>query len=229
MKTLAPALLAVALTAAAVSAQQPAPPESAQPAQPSGMKVDITAFATWYVPAQDDDYDYGIGFDAQARFWLTPYVGLAVGGGSAGWQINEKDETIVVGPFTGSAEMEGTVGLTSMGGSLLLRPVNSAGFALTLEAGARYMAVNSDADIELEARDAADNRFHVKDTIDIEDGVVGVLAAQAELKLGGRLSLLAGAGWQFDLIKGDVEWNDEDMGENKLEALFFQGGLGLRF
>ena len=217
MKTLA-LLLAVLL--ASVS--------STRAADIRGLTPELVGLGTLYVPADDDTYDLGAGMEIQARFWITPYLGLALAAGGADYAIDEQDIRIREQNLAVDANLDGDVGLSPVGVSLLLRPLRTPRVALTLEGGVRYVSVDSNSEIELVSQEPG-LRTYVKDTVDIEDGIVAVAVATLEVTLANQVSLIGGAGYQFDLQKGDVEFVDLDLGKNELEAVLVQAGLLIRF
>lgn len=230
MKRVLISLVGVLLVATAVQAA-PAEAGASLSLKPS---VELLGVGSLFVPKDDDNYDGGASMEIQVRCWLTPYVGAALAMGSTTWAINDQDTTYSEGGVTGHATLDGAVNGAPIGVSLLLRPIRTGRFALTLEAGVRYVIVDSQADYEIEAIGPG-GRVYVSDTLDIEDGVVGIAAATLEYKLTDQVFLLAGAGYQFDLEKGDVTilddtvFEEQDLGENEFEALVFQAGLGVRF
>jgi hypothetical protein len=196
--------------------------------------VDLVGVGTFYVPTDDDNYDLGAGMEIQGRFWLNPYVGIALAAGSVSWAVNDQDLFISEGTAFLDASIDGDVNMAPLGASLLLRPIRTDRFALTLEAGVRYVFVDSQAEVELQSKGPA-GIIYVDDNLDIEDGVVGIAAATLEFKLQDQIFLMGGAGYQYDIQKGDITFLEDtdfpeiDLGENKLEAFIVQAGLGVRF
>ena len=197
-------------------------------AEPPKQETDLIGTAIYYKPGQDDDYDNGFGAEAQARFWLNPNVGLSLAAGAASWQANDQEQLVSDGDVAVAASIDGDVTLIPLGGSILFRPVNDDRIALTLEAGVRYVIVDSQVEIEVAAADSSGDLIYAKDTVDIEDGVVGLIGANIEGKVSSQVSLLAGIGYQFDLVRGDAKWMDEDFGDNELKALLVKIGLGIK-
>ena len=216
MKTLSVALLVLFLAA---------PFSQAEGAR---SNFEIAGIGTIYVPQDDDLYDGGAGVEIQARFWPTPYIGAALAFGSATWAINEQDLAWRQGDVAAEASLDDYVDLTPIGVSLLLRPIDTSRVSLTLEGGARYVIVDSQAEVKINAR-GPDSRIFVRDTLDIDDGIVAVAAATLDIKLNSQVSLLGGAGYQFDLQKGDITMLGESFGHNKLESLLIQAGVAVRF
>lgn len=183
----------------------------------------------YYMPGQDDDYDSGFGVEGQIRFWQSQTVGLALAGGFANWEINDQEAVISDGLVAVAAAMEGDVLLIPIGGSVLLRPKLSGNLDLILEGGLRYVIVESDAEAAIAAANAFGGVVGGSAEIEIDDGVVGLIAANLEADLSPGLSLFGGVGYQFDLAKGDAKWMGEDFGENELKAFFLRVGLGFDF
>jgi hypothetical protein len=224
-KTLGVTGIMLAFTSTLLLAQAPEPLVAEQD---PGPVVELVGVGTLYIPHDDDTYEAGAGMEIQGRFWLTPHIGLALAGGGASYAIDEQDIQVVEAGLLLDGELEGDVGLSTFGGSLLLRPVLTEKIALTLEGGVRYVAVDSNAELEISAVRPG-SRTYLRDTLDIDDGVVAIAAATVEINVAPQVSLLGGAGYQFDLEKGDVEFLDEDLGDNELEAILIQAGVAIRF
>jgi hypothetical protein len=201
---------------------------SARAAEERPFNPEIAGFANLYLPADDDTYEVGAGMEAQVRLWLHPKVGVAFAIGGASYAIDEQEIEFVGRDVAVDASFEGDVSLAPIGLSLLLKPVKTETLSLTLEAGVRYVMVESYAEIEIDSVQPG-LRTIIDDEVDIDDGIVAVALLQLEYRVGRQISLVGGAGYQFDLEKGDVEFLDEDLGENELEAALIQAGLIIRF
>lgn len=187
--------------------------------------VDFSIGGLYYTPQDDDSYDYGYGAEIQPRFWLIDQVGFALSVGYADWQINEMSESASEDGITVSASIDGDVRLVPMGGSLLIRPIKTDKLSVILEGGVRYVVVDSSAECKVEAHNEEGESYSMKETIDMDDGVVGVVAATIEGKISKNVSLFIGGGYQYDISKGEVKILDEDAGKNELEAFFVKAGL----
>lgn len=183
----------------------------------------------YFMPGQDDDYDSGFGAEAQIRFWQSQNLAFALAGGLASWEINDQEAVVSDGLVAVAASMEGDVMLVPIGGSILFRPTLSGNLDLIIEAGLRYVIVESDAEATIAAADAFGNVVGGTADIEIDNGVVGLIAANLEAELSPGVSLLGGVGYQFDIAKGDAEWMGEDLGENELKAFFIRAGLAIDF
>jgi hypothetical protein len=150
---------------------------------------DIGLNATYYKPGKDDRYGNGYGADAQMRFWQNQSVGLALSIGAASWQVDEQEEIVSDGFTAVGMSIDGDVTLIPLGGSLLFKPVNDDKISLSLEAGLRYVIVDSGVDAEVAAANATGALVAMKDTVEIDDGVVGVLGANIEGRVSKTISL----------------------------------------
>lgn len=195
-------------------------------AQDEGRGLDLTLAGQYFIPGDDETYDQGWGVEAQARFWMNKHVGLALAGGGANWEINQQEEALVDDGVGFVATFDGDVELIPLGGSILFRPLANESITLTLEAGARYVLVESEAGFEGRFVDPSGAVVLIDETVDIEDGVVGLVAANLEGRLGARSFLFLGGGYQFDIDEGHASWRGQDLGENELESVFIRGGLG---
>ena len=64
--------------------------------------------------------------------------------------------------------------------------------------------------------------------MDIDNGMVGFIGADIDFDLGSGWRLFAGGGYQFDVMKGDIESAGLKT-ENELAGAFVKGGIGLSF
>lgn len=103
---------------------------------------------------------------------------------------------------------------------------------LTLEAGVRYVIVNSNVEF-IEAEALADSYGHsysqsASYDVDLDDAIVGIIGAEFDFELSQGFRLFAGGGYQFDIVKGDVTAGGMDIDyENELKAAFIRAGVAL--
>jgi hypothetical protein len=193
--------------------------------EPSGQ----TAISVLYFSPKDDDtYDFGLGAEAQVRFWGEEGFGWALSVGLCSWAIEDQSLSGTDGSLSVSADFDGSVLLLPLGGSVLFRPKLSDEVSLVLEGGLRYVVVNSNVDADLEVSDGSTTVF-AKEEVDVENGFVGIIGANLEIEVAETTDLLVGIGYQFDLAEGDVELLDEKLGENELEAFYVRAGVAINF
>ncbi len=194
-------------------------------AQTESSNADLSVGAIYYSPSDDESYDNGFGGEAQIRFWQNANVGFGLALGAASWQINDFEEIESDGVVAVGTSIDGDVTLIPVGGSIFFRPTINEKVSMTIEAGVRYVIVDSQIDVEIAAANAFGAVAGRKDSIEIDDGVVGVIGVNIEGHLSKQTSMFAGLGYQFDLSKGDAEYLGEDFGENELEALLIKAGF----
>ncbi|MFO7534451.1 MAG: hypothetical protein R6X19_01985 [Kiritimatiellia bacterium] len=197
---------------------------SAWAADGDGSTVDLVVFGNYYEP-DNNVYDESWGAEVQLRFWMDEVFGLAIAGGYAEWNLNDDigEDTDIGDLF--DFERDGDVALIPVGASLLFRPVHTERLCLVLEGGVRYVFVDDDVD-----QDALTPGLAViRNKVDIDDGLVAIAMAQLQLNLTDAIFLIAGAGYQWDIEKGDVDVGGVKVAENELESFVAQAGLGIRF
>jgi len=191
----------------------------------NAVSHELTGAMVYYAPGDDDVYDSGYGVEGQIRFWKDEVIGFAFGVGFANWEV-EAAELVISDPTMAIAlSLEGDVLLVPIGGSVLVRTAPGQSVICTFEAGLRYVIVESDAEVSFGAANAAGIVLGGKSEIDIGNGVVGLIAAHIEGEIGPRVNLFGGIGYQFDIAEGDVEFLEEDIGENELKAFLVRLGL----
>lgn len=191
--------------------------------------TEITGTVQYFMPGEDDAYDSGFGAEGQIRFWQDAHVGFALAAGVASWDVNDQEYIESDGFTAVGASIKGSVLLVPIGGSILFRPTISDNFTLTFEGGLRYVIVESDAEAAFAVVDARGAAVGGSGDIDIDNGIIGLVAVNLEAAVSPGVSLLGGLGYQFDVAKGDAEWLGEDLGENELKAFFLRAGLVIEF
>jgi hypothetical protein len=178
---------------------------------------DLRASLNYWVPGEGDFslYDQGYGVELQYRKWAWEPFGVAFSFGVSEW---DADELRIVN----TTDYGGSALVVPIGGSALIRIFDMTGWNMALEAGLRYLIVESDIDFLYTPEDR-------REELDIDNNIVGVVALDYENYLGERWSLFGTAGYQFDLIKGDITSRIGDMPENEMPALYLRLGASLTF
>lgn len=205
-------------------------------AEPSAATMDLSGSLVYFSPKDDDSYDGGGGLEIQGRMWLADNFGVAVVLGMDWYNVNsdlEDDFEDVMLFLTGldmSASIDDTVSLLPIGASAVYRLPMAEGFDVTVQAGLRYVLVG-DPELKLSALGDSD-----KTDIEIDNGLVGVIEAGLDANLFDPIFLFAGAGYQFDIMKGETQYSESDwraalgdLDDNELEAWFIRGGAGIKF
>jgi hypothetical protein len=172
----------------------------------------------YLIPGDDDTWDNAIGFEAQYIYWSTPELGFAVAGGIAKWEVNEYSYADPDIAFS----VDGSMTTIPVGASILLRPSITQAAEITFEGGIRYVFINSDIDF-----DATDYSTYYWGEVDVDDGVIGLLGVDIAVPLSPKAKIGLGAGYQFDISKGDGSIEGIDIQENKMKGFYLR--LGLNF
>ena len=182
----------------------------------------------YIVPGDDDSWDNAFGVEAQFIKWVNPNVGVAFAAGIGTWEAN--DEIISwYDPYDGlgyAVGADGSATTVPIGGSVIIKPLTGGPAELTLEGGLRYVIVSSDVDLIGAASDGFDS-IVVEDEVDIDNGVVGLFGADISFPLSPQAKIGFGAGYQFDIEKGDVTWLGEEIGDNEMKGFFLRVGISI--
>src|SRR5690606_1706775 len=152
-----------------------------------------------------DDYKNGVGAELQYRRWLNNEFGFAIAVGAAKWKVEEAYLGIGNSRRREYYGLEGDITMFPVGGSALYKPVEDGKLSAWLEAGVRYVVVVSSYNMWAGIETRRDS-VYIEDDFDIKDGVIGLLGANIEAEVVQNLWIVCGAGYQFDLIKGDMKW-----------------------
>ncbi len=194
------------------------------------QKLEFAVTPSYIFPSENDTWDKAYGIEGQLRLWANDFIGIAGAGGYQRWQ--GKDTTSTFQDFEGvpraTTEFSGDADMVPVGASLLIRPIPkdvTQRIQLTIEGGARYVFVNSNFKGMLTDSDGVSET----DKCRLDDGIIGLVAGDLGIVPVENLSIFVGGGYQFDLSKGNVDWMQENIGDNKMKGWFLRAGLTLMF
>lgn len=203
------------------------PAWSAAKDMPTSSPVELSVAGTYYIPNQDDDWDYGLGGELQLRIWANPSVGVALAGGGSYWQINEDSGVSDNGLVVVEVDVEGGAVFIPVGGSLLIRAPLGENAHVVFEGGVRYVIAESNIEVTGTASNGSASRT-IDEEFEFDDGVVGVVGAYAEAGLSANSAIFGGIGYQFNIDEPTAEFEGEDVGDVNIEALYVRFGLVTR-
>ena len=196
--------------------------------------VQWSAGGLYLAPGLKDDWDSAVGAEVKVIFWQSETFGVAAAAGLQKWTPNDElttsSETLDGGLGYGyAAQLDGDATMIPVGGSAIWRTKVGEKTTLTLEAGIRYVAVQSDVVLKYaEAIAGPDGVVGYEDEAenDIDDGIVGVIGADLHIPWTDIVGVFAGLGYQFDIAKGGQTIDGEDVGyDNELKAFIVRAGL----
>ncbi len=189
---------------------------------------DLSVQAFYIQPDNDDVVSDGIGAELQWRSWYTDTMAFAFAAGGVVHGANNEAYILPGDTFSG-VQTDGNVTVLPIGPSLILRAPSDAGVTTHLELGARYLLVDSGIDLA-RVRTAADGQAVSElDTLEYDDGVIGLGRVEFSTPVGATTAFAAGIGYQVDLVKGDITYKGAKAGEAEWAGLFFTAGLHLRW
>ena len=183
-----------------------------------------------YPLSADDNWESASGFDIQLVNWVSPAVGIAAAIGASQWNASEV-ELVDYYADSGTSVMARIVGdatICPIGLSILLRPMKSRAAEVTIEAGARYAMVNSDVSARYSISDAAGTEYG-RDRIHLEDGFYGLVVMDIAFPVSPYAKISLGGGYQFDISRGNANFDDTDIGNSEFQASIVRIGFNARF
>jgi opacity protein-like surface antigen len=173
-----------------------------------------------------DDWDNSYGGEAQYIYWDTMAWGIGFSIGTAKWDVSE--DFLSLRSVSGIGGMEGDVSMLPMGVSILYRtPVNEK-IAITFEGGAKYVLLSSNIKANAVVTNGQ-NTIPVGGELDMDNAFTGILGADVDYDITQDVSLFAGAGYQFDIQKGTVNWTGAELGDAELKGTVVKGGISFKF
>ena len=178
-------------------------------------------FLPYHIIPGDDAWDSAIGIEVQYVIWSQTNFGFVLAGGIGSWKI---DEDILIDYDLGLAVgIDGSAKTFPLGASVLLRPFEGVTADITFEGGLRYVFVDSNIDAWV-----SDGYDSLKATVDINNGLIGLIAGNVAYPISPKMNLGFGVGYQFDISKGSVKWYGADLGDNAMKGFFLRLGLNLK-
>lgn len=178
----------------------------------------------------DRNWESAYGMEVGLVQWLSPALGLAGSVGFARWQARETalSEHDPGSSSSFAARIDGDASVLPVGMSILLRPVSGHAAHLSVETGLRYAMVSSD----VRARYAYSDSYSAGSgygRIDLDDVVYGIVAFDLVLPVSPSARVSLGAGYQFDISKGDATLDGSRIGDSSLEASLVRIGFTAGF
>lgn len=196
-------------------------------AESTVVPTDIRAGFNVSFPSADDNWDGGLGLQAQAimktQFLPEPYL-MAVSLGLGTWDVND-DTVTLSGSSAASGTLDGDVSVTELGVSVLRKKELPEKIMLTLEAGAVYQINSSDADIVFTYTGSTTPET---EELDLDNSFGLLFGADVSSQISDKVTLFVGASYQFDLIEGDATAFDQEI-ENATGNFKIRTGLEFKY
>ncbi|MEA3267403.1 MAG: hypothetical protein U9P42_10760 [Candidatus Fermentibacteria bacterium] len=184
----------------------------------------IEFFGTLQSYMFNEHYDFtpGFGAETQIRFWPKTNLGLAIAGGMSFFTIDQLIAT-TGDPVKKEVAKEGTLLFFPIGGSILFSQNSNLNAEFILEAGVRYVFVNSNLEKVTTTTDSGSVTIN-KIKYDIGNGIIGLVSVSVVTELSQELNLSFGLGYQFDITKGGEVTLDIPR-EHELSSFLIRAGL----
>ncbi|HBA86161.1 MAG TPA: hypothetical protein DCZ95_18925 [Verrucomicrobia bacterium] len=214
------------------------------PASKFELKVD----GDYLFPGEDFYFDKAYGASAKLIYWLHKNFGLALAAGVQKWDA--KDE-LRVDPaedwgsgfaFIYGEKYSGDAKMFPLGGSVVAKFELAKKLNLSLEGGLRYVMISSD--VSLETMGALVDTWYDNEIVDsvkldydvdMDNGFIGLLAADLDYEIVRNTSLFVGGGYQIDISKSTPTItlrNGENVDleeDNALKGFFVRAGAAYLF
>ena len=174
----------------------------------------------WYPDAGNFTLcDSGYGASVMYREWFRFPWGVGVNLGLAQWQVDRGSNAYKYDQLT---DYKGDLMLIPFGASLYFSAIDWDNWNLNLETGFQYVFVDSSASVY--NSEAGVDRYQ---DVDVGDAVVWNIGAEYEYMLTENLFVLAGLGYQVDVMTADTEYNGKSTRATSFEGTY--GRLGAKF
>ena len=170
----------------------------------------------------DGDFDLfnsGYGLSASYREWFSFPCGVGVNLGVDQWQVDEGSNAL---KYDNLVDYKGDVLLIPIGASMYFNLIDWDNWNLILEGGLQYVFV--DSSFSVFNKEPSINR---REDVDIGGALLGNLGADYEYMISENVYLLAGAGYQFNVVKADTSYGTYDVRDTSFAGAFVR--LGAKF
>ena len=182
---------------------------------------ELTVAGRYFFPGDGDFdlFDSGYGATLAYREWFSFPWGVGVNLGLAQWQVDRGSNAYKYDQLT---DYKGDLMLIPFGASLYFSAIDWDNWNLNLETGIQYVFVDSSASVF--NNEAGVERYQ---DVDIGDAVVWNIGAEYEYMLTENLFVVAGIGYQVDVMTSDTEYNGKSTRATSFEGTY--GRLGAKF
>lgn len=210
--TVLSALLALNLATAGYGQSRQAPPTATDIG--AEVRFDLTDVG------DNDLYDFGLGFALQYRHWFSEPLGYALSLGYSEYSVNRDASH----PGANLYDFEGSLNLVPFGASLLYKLFADVNWRLYLDAGIRYLAVDSSITARNLDRPASERL-----KVNIDDSFLFTGSLNADYAINQDFQLTMGAGYSSDITRGETSTSLGAAADNIMEsfALFIALRLNL--
>lgn len=192
-------------------------------AMAAGKGWELSGAGDYLSPGNKDIWKNGAGCSLEGKYWFGDHLGLGMSAGYESWKMSG-DWSEVNRSYFGygyalgfDAALNGKASVIPVGLSCLYRMNPAKKVKVTLEGGAKYLFVSAKGDWTSQAHFVNDwmglsETAPTKDagTVSIGNSAVAFLGANVDFMLTDSVSLFAGAGYQIDIIKGDIKLENWD-------------------
>lgn len=182
----------------------------------------IGAVQLWRPGEGDSDlFNFGYGAIVSYREWFRFPWGVGLNLGVAQWQVDSGSQTYKWQNLRG---YDGDALLVSIGPALLFSLIDWDNWNFNLETGIQYVHVDSSVSVYSDAPGHEGRR-----EVDIGGDILWHVGAEYEYMVAENLYLLAGAGYQKDLMPADTEYDLGKLRDTYLHGFFFRVGAKYLF
>ena len=169
--------------------------------------------------ADCDLFKIGYGAHVAYREWFSFPWGVGLTLGVAQWQVDGKSDAFKYDQLT---DYDGDVLVIPIGLALYFNVIDWDNWNLNLETGIQYVFVDSSASVF--NNEAGVERYQ---DVDIDDAVVWNIGAEYDYMLTENLFVVAGIGYQVDVMASETEYNGKSTRKTSFEGTY--GRLGAKF
>jgi hypothetical protein len=192
---------------------------------PKPSRADISFGLRLHSPDSGDMYDSAGGLGGTLRFWSSSTLGVWMEADFVTFEVNEMESVAANTSVAYSAKQSGNATAFYVGGGPILRPVHQNGMNLSLFAGPMLVPVSSSVEISGTMRTRY-SAVYASETLEIDPQVIARMGADADVRIGRTVMLTLSAGYDADLVKGDITMPSlGKTSENELAGYWMQFGM----
>ena len=184
---------------------------------------ELTASGLYWIPGSGDFdlFKRGLGAEVSYREWFRFPWGVGVNLGVSQWDVDNGSNAY---KYKALSSYDGDVLLIPIGAALYFNVIDWDNWNLVFNAGLKYQITDSNVSVY-----NGEELVKARQDVDIGDAVLGTLGAEYDYMVSEDVYVLGGAGYQFNVLKADTDYNNTSARDTSFEGLYLSLGCKVLF
>lgn len=178
---------------------------------------ELAVSGLFWLPGEGDSdlFDAGYGASVSYREWFSFPWGVGLNLGVAQWQVDSGSDAYKYQKMT---DYRGDATLLFIGPALYFNAIDWDTWSLNVETGFQFVYIDSNVEVKLDGKNQK---------VDIDYDLLWHIGLEYEYMLAENVFLLAGGGYQVDLMPAETDYAAGSLRDTYLHGVFVR--LGAKF